>query len=223
MMKPALETGMVTLAIAGACAVLFYVLIGDSILLELRNRAMSIATLVAEDVDAELHETLVDPSQEDSSVYELTATPLRQAAEDYPYIDSIYTLRRTEDPNTLVFVLDSMETEDTDGDGLISADEEKAHLGEPYDVSDFPELVAGFDGPSADTEVTEDKWGEWISGYAPILNAQGEAVAVLGADIDAGYYRESLRDILSILVTLVISLAFVAGLLRFAYGSMKSR
>jgi hypothetical protein len=58
------------------------------------------------------------------------------------------------------FVLDSGVPYDLNGDGKIDENEDKAHLGEPYDVSEFPEMQRCYlEGkPTADKELTEDKW-----------------------------------------------------------------
>jgi signal transduction histidine kinase len=39
-------------------------------------------------------------------------------------------------------------------------------------------------------EPYQDSWGYWISGYTPIFNAEGEAVAALGMDFQADYVLE---------------------------------
>jgi methyl-accepting chemotaxis protein len=46
-------------------------------------------------------------------------------------------------------------------------------------------LKKGLYEPSADSKITADKWGQWLSGYAPIQNEKGETVALLGIDMAA--------------------------------------
>jgi len=46
-------------------------------------------------------------------------------------------------------------------------------------------MLKAFDGPSADTKFEIDEWGVTLSGYAPIRNKNGEAVAMLGVDMEA--------------------------------------
>jgi signal transduction histidine kinase len=41
----------------------------------------------------------------------------------------------------------------------------------------------------------QDDWGYWVTGYMPILNGQGEAVAALGMDFQANYVLEVQRGI----------------------------
>lgn len=56
---------------------------------------------------------------------------------------------------------------------------------ERYDVSGIPQMQMAFDGPNVDDEFTEDKWGVWLSGYAPIYNSHAQAVAIVGLDVSA--------------------------------------
>ncbi|MBZ0115608.1 MAG: NTP transferase domain-containing protein, partial [Sandaracinaceae bacterium] len=56
---------------------------------------------------------------------------------------------------------------------------------EPYDASGLPELRSAFAGPRVESELKTDAWGPSLSGYAPIRDASGRAVAVLGVDVDA--------------------------------------
>jgi len=55
-----------------------------------------------------------------------------------------------------------------------------SHIGDEYDVSKYPEMRIAFRGPIADREPAEDKWGIWLSGYAPVRNASGRAEAIVG-------------------------------------------
>lgn len=43
----------------------------------------------------------------------------------------------------------------------------------------------------------KDEWGSWISSYTPLLDSQGNVVAILGADIEASYVldvQKAIRD-----------------------------
>lgn len=85
------------------------------------------------------------------------------------------------------FVLDTMMTYDRNGNGKIEEDEMQAKIGEEFDVSGFPELLRCFrEGkPTADTNLTFDKWGVWLSGYAPLKDRNGHVIAVVGVDMNA--------------------------------------
>jgi len=60
-----------------------------------------------------------------------------------------------------------------------------AYCGERYDVSTMPQMQKAFEAPSADNTLTRDKWGLWLSGYAPIYDSNAKATAIVGLDISA--------------------------------------
>jgi two-component system sensor histidine kinase GlrK len=88
------------------------------------------------------------------------------------------------------------------------SDKEMAHLNEEYDISNFPEMKKAFAGPSADRETSSDKWGRWLSGYAPLINYQGYPVAIVGVDMAASDVDELRRNTRN-----VVMLSFVVGLI----------
>lgn len=80
----------------------------------------------------------------------------------------------------------------------------------PYDVNTGPNL-AGFDqvvfqtktgwctydDPGCTPNIYGDKFGSWVSAYAPIRNSKGEAVAALGIDFTSTYVNEVRQQILN--------------------------
>ena len=59
-----------------------------------------------------------------------------------------------------------------------------ARPGDPFDAAPFPELLLGLEGPTADRSYDlTDAWGVALSGYAPVLDETGRAIAVLGVDV----------------------------------------
>jgi hypothetical protein len=75
---------------------------------------------------------------------------------------------------------------DINGNGRVDPDEEVAQPGDLFDANPYPALIAGFEGPTADAGSEEtDQWGIALSGYAPVRDWSGRAIAVLGVDISA--------------------------------------
>jgi hypothetical protein len=58
-----------------------------------------------------------------------------------------------------------------------------------------PNLQALADRTVLEKEPYTDKWGSWISGYAPIKNSKGEVVAGLGIDFKADYVDQVKRAV----------------------------
>jgi len=44
-------------------------------------------------------------------------------------------------------------------------------------------------GGNFESDIYQDKWGTWMSAFAPLKNQRGEVVAVLGLDVEASYIR----------------------------------
>lgn len=117
-----------------------------------------------------------------------------------PGIRFAYIMRRTADPNMLEFVVDAdaLNTPvqlDDNGDGTVTYSEEAGYPGETYSIEDIPALQsAAFEGPTTDEDVTFDRWGYSFSGYAPIRDQSGKAVAVIGLDMMANDYAALLQS-----------------------------
>lgn len=162
---------------------------------EVREHLMSVAQSVALSIDPEEHQRVYREGREDTPLYQKLTEQLQRFANALlPEVrakglllaqESIYTLVPSQG-KTWHFVLDSGVPYDRNGDGEIDEDEDRAHLGEPYDVSDFPEIQRCYlEGkPTADKELTKDKWGIWLSGYAPVKDQTGRVVAIVGVDFN---------------------------------------
>lgn len=72
----------------------------------------------------------------------------------------------------------------------------------------FLHSVSGVEGPIS------DEWGTWISGIAPILNDNGDVVAIVGIDIDAKEYKTNalFNASIPLLVSLVLVIIACFGL-----------
>jgi serine phosphatase RsbU (regulator of sigma subunit) len=68
---------------------------------------------------------------------------------------------------------------------VTNADRERTPVGcgERYDIRDEPEVRMGFQRSYADLRPHTDRWGTWVSAFAPIQTRSGETVGVLGMDI----------------------------------------
>jgi len=60
----------------------------------------------------------------------------------------------------------------------------------------YPEMLAAFSGPTADREINVlDQWSVALSGYAPIFDAKGNAVAIVGVDVKSDELALTFRQI----------------------------
>lgn len=147
---------------------------------ELRAKILSFAKLASVLIDGDkLSQIKPRLESQNTPLYKEIKTVLEKVRDIDPLIDSVYTLVKTEKENIWMFVVDS-----GDKRGEI------AYCGERFDVSGMPQMQLAFDRPSVDKEPIQDKWGMWLSGYAPIRNQQGQTVAIVGLDVSAESIRQ---------------------------------
>ncbi len=66
-----------------------------------------------------------------------------------------------------------------------------------------------------DTQIYEDRWGSWISGYAPIRNSQNQVVGALGVDFRADYVIQIRRSLETTFLIAFISTLAACGVVVF--------
>jgi tRNA A-37 threonylcarbamoyl transferase component Bud32 len=140
---------------------------------------------------------------------------LTQVRRRSPHLRYVWIMRRSgEGPSTLEFVADSLPPETADHQPGAWT-EAPARPGDRFDASPFPELLRGFQGPAADRRyAVTDRWGIALSGYAPIKDEAGRAIAVLGVDMSRlDVAARFVRIERALLATLLLSAALsVLGL-----------
>jgi len=115
-----------------------------------------------------------------SPQYKVIAEKLRKIKDTNPMIRYIYTMSKTDQKGVLQFIVDPEPLTQLGKRQVVTS-----YPGEKYDTSNFPEMLKGFQAPSADKKLGSDEWGMVLSGYAPIKDKTGKAVAILGVDITA--------------------------------------
>lgn len=163
----------------------------------LRDELIATARTASAAIDGNKHEQLAASGDDKSDLYVEIKDQLKAIKAANPKIRYVYTMVRTDAANVWEFVVDAEENPK-----LMS------NLGDPFDVSPYAEMQLAFEEPSADTEITTDAWGDWLSGYAPIYNEGGEAIAIVGLDMSAnavkGVIREDRRDLLIALIPIML-------------------
>ena len=177
---------------------------------QLRDKLMIIAETVAMDIDPET--LLAIPLTKDgvnSPQYKAIESELLKIKEVAPSLAYIYVLKKTGKEKVLQFVIDIHQKSYNMGVA-------PAVPGEEYDAKPYPELLRSFSGPAADKNMIADKWGVFLSGYAPIRDKGGNVIAVLGIDMTANdvydIEREMERRAIFILIFSVV-LSAIIGLI----------
>jgi len=163
--------GLFTVALA-VIFVWFYRFSTQKTMTSLRQSLMDSASIAASMIDPAEHTRVFTSGVEGDAQYEHIAAQLRQVRDSVNNIESIYTAVLSPNPNEVLFVVTA--SEDVD---------DRANLREPYSTVDAPEMMAAFNGPAADLNMGTDEYGYWLSGYAPIYDASGQAIAIVGADM----------------------------------------
>lgn len=159
--------------------------------LEARERIFSsliaFAPTYAEEMAHLGHAAITPDTPEDDPAYLRMIDAEKRWLMANPHAADIYTFRTLAD-GRIIFVVDA-ET-DYDGDGLYEGEREaRTEIGE--------ELVTKLRGPIdramtgvslVDDDIEADRWGVWISSYAPIAGPDGKPEALLGIDYRADDY-----------------------------------
>ncbi len=154
----------------------------------IRQQVLSIAAtgalqLDAKDIDAV--RTREDSKKPEYAKLIATLNLIRRANENIQYA---YIMRHTDNPKMYAFVadadsLDPNVKKDINVDGKIDAADQLNYPGEPYNITTFPIMSQAFAKPVSDFGT--DQWGHLISGFSPIYDASGKAIAILGIDMFA--------------------------------------
>ncbi|MBN1527284.1 MAG: HD domain-containing protein [Candidatus Omnitrophica bacterium] len=148
---------------------------------DLREKLKTIAQTAALMIDAgTLKEIPLKRTGMETPQYKTVVAQLAAIKDANPQIKYIYIMAMTGREGILQFVSDPAKpTADDIRKGRTT------YPGDTYDASGFPEMLRAFHGPSADKKLEIDKWGATLSGYAPIRDRKGRAVAILGVDMGA--------------------------------------
>ncbi|KKP38161.1 MAG: multi-sensor signal transduction histidine kinase [Candidatus Peregrinibacteria bacterium GW2011_GWF2_33_10] len=189
--------GGILLCIAGVL-VSFYAMTNKNLTKFLRENMVSIAELGALSVDGDLIEKIQTVDDMSGDNFRIISNELNKVKDGHPSIKYVYTMRKTDTPDVVTFIVDAdnyltVNNPDKNNNGVIDPEEELPQTGELYNSSHAPQLMLGFDHPTADYKINSDQWGTWLSGYAPIKNSQGEVVALLGIDMSAANVEEVLN------------------------------
>lgn len=189
---------------------------------QLREKLMIVAQTAAFSIDAEaLRSIPLDRQAMDTPQYKAIVDRLKQIKAVNVPIRYVYTMKKTGKEGVWQFIVDA--------DALTDEKMRKqlvAYPGKDYDATRFPQMMEAFDRPTADKKLGRDEWGVVLSGYAPIRDKDGDAVAILGVDIKAedvyNTQREALRRaILALIMGVAFSLILGVFLSRSISGPVK--
>jgi diguanylate cyclase (GGDEF)-like protein/PAS domain S-box-containing protein len=178
--------GIAGLLVVGASVFGLWLFATNAIRDNYRHLLVTIAQAAALQIDPALHAKIRDPAQLNGPEYTQVVSPLRLMRNASSEIQYIYTA--VLDGDAIRFVLDAAEPGDQDRDGV----DDQAGVWEEYEDFD-PVMMAVLRGEvhgdeASTPEPYADKWGSFMTGYAPVMDASGKLAAVVGVDVNAGTF-----------------------------------
>jgi diguanylate cyclase (GGDEF)-like protein/PAS domain S-box-containing protein len=152
-----------------------------------RHYLIGLAQTAATLVDPKLHDAIRRPEQRNDPDYRRAVEPLRRMHKAVPDTHYIFTVVR--DDTKIRFILDSGDPAGENGSMI----DDQAGVMEIYD-GPHPALwqALGRDGApgiaAANEEPVSDKWGMFMTGAAPLVDATGRQIGAVGIDVDASVY-----------------------------------
>jgi len=150
-----------------------------------------LAEEAATTIDPVLLEQIRRPEQLNDADYTRAVAPLRRLRKALPTIHYAYTIARVGD--TIHFVLDAADPDARTRSGQ----PEQSGVWEVYPHRNESMLQALGDAhtrgvATANLELGSDEWGIFMSGFAPIRDANGHDIGAVGLDVDASVFASRL-------------------------------
>ncbi len=162
--------------------------------------ALGVAFLQAEEVT----QVPLEPGCQNDPLYQKVSGDLRKFTVTDKNIYDAYVMVPTPRHNAFRFVANA------------NQQFSPVRCGEEYDATPYPEIAEALKYPSVDKKITRDKWGSWLSAYAPIYARDGHAVAIFGVDVAEKTIQE-LRQVylwrFLFVITIALALALFCGVM----------
>jgi len=175
--KLSVSFAMVAIAVSAILTFALYQIVSAQLKEGFRERLRDAVAIAALQIDGDLHASIVRENQYgtlDHLRLKRTLLDIRSQSADFYFV---YTLREGDsvggDADAMAFIVDADETTST----TVPA--------EIYDEPG-PVLVANFatlDHSMVEEDFYTDKWGTWLTGYAPFYRSDGKREAILAIDI----------------------------------------
>lgn len=179
---------------------------------QLRERMLSTVSIAALNIDPEMVRRVRSTKDMKTTAFTTLVKQLKEIRELTPHARFAYIMRATNDPMTVTFVADAdslstLEELDVNKNGVIDPDEEEALPGETYSVSPGSSLMKqAFERAVVEKEFIRDQWGTLLSAFAPIKDAKGVTVGVLGLDIESDVFFQVTQNTFSLVAVALVAL-----------------
>ncbi len=200
------------MAISSTALIVTYRAAEGSLYANIQERLRDLAAVTALEMDGDLHERITRPDQAGSVAYRQATEPLLRLRRSVPDVFYAYTLRGPE--KDLRFVLDSTYYIKNQGDDVTPL-----VIGKRYGEAPPSARSAARDGRVTVSSVPyTDRWGTFLSSFAPFRDGAGRTVGLVGVDLSMATLNQQLFPLrLSLALSLTGSalLSALAGVLHW--------
>lgn len=182
---------------------------------ELQSKVISVAATTATQIDPELLKQITSKKDEGSPAYLQIQQVLRKARNANRrkdiFINYVYTLMPSKSNSTDIYF-------------GVDAEEDPKNFSAPgdYDSDSFENhLHNHLMEPYSYGKLQKDRWGVWLTGYAPVLDREGNYVGTVAADITAHSVNQAMTQLLRFEVPALLGSMLLATLLA-AYLSRRA-
>ena len=164
-----------------------------------KQELLAIASITASDLNGDEIAKL-KPGMESEVLYLMNSEQLAGMAKADHEIIKIFTARKT--GNDMEYVIDS-------GYNIGNRDVKiGTAISNPSIV-----MMQAYSGPNVEETFVTRPWGEVLAGYAPIKNATGEVIGIVGVDMDATVVQNRMDVVGQTIYVILILGIFCAGLI----------
>lgn len=133
-----------------------------------RNRVLGVAKTASLIINADDFSLLKTRQDEKTEEYYQIRKKLQDIKKANSQVLFIYSLRPTKEKNVYEFVVD--------------ADKEPYHIGDKYDVAGQDAIKKALKFPITESDYESNRWGKYLTAYAPIMDVEGKTVGIVGVD-----------------------------------------
>jgi len=184
------------LLISGSIGTYFYLNASQSLMRQIQDRLQYSAALMSRTIDAGSLEGIEGSSDTGTAAYRETLRQLRDFRRTNSDIAFLYIMRKVGDE--VRFVIDSDETDKQALPGMVYTDVP-------------PNLYEGFDRMAVDAKIYEDKWGAFLSGYAPLMNGRGQylvGIDMRADEVGRKFHLLRISAAVSLIASIVLAFLF---------------
>lgn len=153
----------------------------------IRDEAVAIAATGSANFDPDDVNQIRTKEDEGNPAYLRLLKNLNEIRSRNPDVAYAYIMRKTDKQNYFEYIADADAIDagvkrDRNSDGVINEDDEPDYPGEIFiDTDVLPSSL--YEQPFSFNPYYDPRWGTTISGWAPIKDASGKGIAILGVDI----------------------------------------